>query len=100
VEDVHLSFETNVYGVLRVIQAVLPAMREQGGGMIINVSSIAGAIGVPFHGLYSASKFALEGMTEALRMECRRSGCAYRSSPAICGRCAVKMERSRQAPLC
>ncbi len=73
-EDVKTSFETNVYGVLRAIQAVLPAMREQRRGLIVNVSSIGGAIGVPFHGLYSASKFAVEGLSEALRMEVQPFG--------------------------
>lgn len=74
VEDVSLDearqqFETNFFGVLRVVQAVLPSMRENRSGKIINVGSIGGMIGLPFQGLYSATKFALEGLTEALRME-------------------------------
>jgi NAD(P)-dependent dehydrogenase (short-subunit alcohol dehydrogenase family) len=49
-------------------------MRAQGGGHIVNISSLAGVLGLPFSGLYSASKFALEGMTESLRLEARRFG--------------------------
>ncbi len=62
-------FETNYFGTQRVIQAVLPSMRSQKSGSIINISSIGGVLGLPFQGLYSATKFAVEGMTEALRME-------------------------------
>ena len=52
-----------------MIQSVLPAMRNQGAGTIVNISSIGGMMGLPFQGFYSASKFAIEGMSEALRME-------------------------------
>jgi NAD(P)-dependent dehydrogenase (short-subunit alcohol dehydrogenase family) len=52
-----------------VCRAVLPAMRRQGHGHILNVSSVAGQIGIPFQGIYSATKFAVEGLTEALRLE-------------------------------
>jgi NAD(P)-dependent dehydrogenase (short-subunit alcohol dehydrogenase family) len=74
IEEAKAQFETNFYGVLRVCQAVLPLMREQGAGLIVNVSSIAGRIGLPFQGLYSAAKFAVEGLSEALRMEVRSFG--------------------------
>jgi short-subunit dehydrogenase len=61
----------NLFGVFRVSRAVLPIMRRQRGGYVVNVGSIGGLIAIPYQPLYSASKFALEGMTEALRLEVR-----------------------------
>ncbi len=70
-DDARAQFETNVFGVLRVLKAVLPAMRQQGGGQIITVSSLLGMVAMPYLGLYASSKFALEGMMEGLQDELR-----------------------------
>ncbi|MFV3402671.1 MULTISPECIES: oxidoreductase [Pseudomonas] len=67
-------FDTNVFGVLRVTQAVLPYMRGQGAGRIVNVSSVLGFLPAPYMGLYSASKHAVEGLSESLDHEVRRFG--------------------------
>ncbi|MDB4286001.1 SDR family oxidoreductase [bacterium] len=69
IDNARQVMETNLFGVMRMCQAVLPGMRAQRSGVIINISSIIGEIGLPFRGLYAASKFAMEGMSEALRME-------------------------------
>lgn len=63
------QFETNFFGVMRMIKRVLPTMRKQGHGLIINVGSVAGLVPAPFVGLYNASKFAMEGFTETLYHE-------------------------------
>ena len=63
------QLETNFWGCVRVVQQVLPAMRAQGAGRIVLISSIGGVIGIPFQAFYSASKFALEGLGEALAYE-------------------------------
>src|ERR1700750_1975187 len=62
-------FETNTLGALRVIQAVLPAWRKRGCGVIVNVSSVSGRVSSPLEAAYCASKFALEALTESLRFE-------------------------------
>jgi len=74
IAEARAQLETNFFGVLRVCHAVLPIMRQQREGRIINISSLAGILGVPFSGIYSASKFAIEGMTESLRLETRHLG--------------------------
>lgn len=68
------QFETNVFGLIRVTKAVLPYMREAGRGTIINMSSISGRIAFPGLGPYAASKFAVEGFSEALRLEMQPYG--------------------------
>ncbi len=68
-EEIRNNFETNFFGPINVIKAVLPQMRNQNSGLIINVTSIAGYMGLPYRGVYSASKGALELITEAFRME-------------------------------
>src|SRR5258706_7430697 len=68
-EQVRKQFETNVFSVLRVNRAALPQMREQGSGLLVQIGSIAGRLALPFLGLYGATKFALEGLTESYRDE-------------------------------
>lgn len=70
-EEAQAQFETNFFGVVRMVKAVLPAMRGRKRGQIINISSLSGLAPIPFLGMYSASKFALEGYSEALRHEVR-----------------------------
>jgi len=67
--EIKANFETNFFGPINVIKTVLPQMRKQHSGLIINVTSIAGYMGLPYRGIYSASKGALELLTEAFRME-------------------------------
>lgn len=69
IEEAKKTFETNFFGILRLCNEVLPGMRKRKSGKIINISSIGGKMGLPFRGIYCASKFALEGMSESLRME-------------------------------
>ena len=73
-EEIQKAFDTNVYGPIRVIKAALPKMRSQGSGLIINITSIACYMGLPYRGIYSATKSALEITTEALRMETMQFG--------------------------
>ncbi len=68
-EEIKANFETNFFGPINVIKSVLPQMRVQRSGLIINITSIAGYMGLPYRGIYSASKGALEIITEAFRME-------------------------------
>ena len=69
VEQAQAMFDANVFGVVRMIQAVVPHMRRQHSGRIINISSVVGKLVTPANGVYSASKFALEGLSDALRFE-------------------------------
>jgi NAD(P)-dependent dehydrogenase (short-subunit alcohol dehydrogenase family) len=74
--EAQAQFETNFFGTHRLCRAVLPHLRTQRSGLIINMSSLAGRIPLPFQGFYSATKFAIEAYTEALRMEVRPFGIA------------------------
>jgi len=73
-EVVHRQFDVNVYGPHRLIRAVLPHMREQGDGTVVNVSSVAGRVSFPGGGVYSGSKFAIEAMSDSLRAEVEEYG--------------------------
>ncbi len=73
-DEIRNNFETNLFGPIEVMKAVLPHMRKQQSGLIINVTSIAGYMGLPYRSVYSASKGALELITEALRMEVKAFG--------------------------
>ena len=70
----HEMFETNFFGAVTAMQRVIPIMTQQGGGAIINISSVAGHIPLPFHAAYSATKFALNAIGKAARVELRKSG--------------------------
>lgn len=77
VEDISIAeakeiFDTNFFGIMACNQAILPLMRKQRSGLIINISSVAGFISIPYQSMYSASKYALEAMTEALRIEVKQ----------------------------
>lgn len=74
ISEAQALFDTNVFGILRATQAVLPHMRQQRSGRIINVSSVVGFLPAPYMGLYSASKHAIEGMSETLDHEVRNLG--------------------------
>lgn len=74
VDEVRALYETNVFGALRVCQQVLPVMRRQGSGLIVNMSSLGGLLAVPTMSAYTSSKFALEAMSEALHHELRGTG--------------------------
>jgi NAD(P)-dependent dehydrogenase (short-subunit alcohol dehydrogenase family) len=73
-EEIKNNFETNFFGPIEVMKAALPQMRTQQSGLIINITSIAGYMGLPYRSVYSASKGALELITEALRMEVKSFG--------------------------
>jgi NAD(P)-dependent dehydrogenase (short-subunit alcohol dehydrogenase family) len=68
-EEIRRQFEVNVFGVLNITRAVLPHMRERRQGHIINISSVGGFVGVPGFGIYNGTKFAVEGISEALALE-------------------------------
>lgn len=73
-EEIKNNFDTNFFGPIALMKAVLPQMRQQKSGLIVNITSIAGYMGLPYRSVYSASKGALELITEALRMEVKSFG--------------------------
>ncbi|WP_058535230.1 SDR family NAD(P)-dependent oxidoreductase [Legionella saoudiensis] len=73
-ETLRQQFETNVFGLLELSALAIPVMRQQGEGRIINISSILGIISLPFRGAYNASKYAVEGLSDTLRLELKSSG--------------------------
>lgn len=75
-DAVRRMFETNVFGLARLTQLCLPGMREAGGGLVLNVGSMGGRIAFPVGGYYHATKYAVEGLTDALRNEVREFGIA------------------------
>jgi short-subunit dehydrogenase len=86
-------FETNVFGVMRMVCAVLPTMKQQGRGSIVNVGSLSGLISVPFHGVYAASKHALAGYSDALRHEVRPFGVRVSLVEPAAHRTGITMSR-------
>jgi len=74
IAEAQCQFDVNFFGALRLCRAVVPVMQRQRTGLIVNMSSLGGLFGLPFQGIYSATKFALEGLTDALRHEMRPFG--------------------------
>jgi NADP-dependent 3-hydroxy acid dehydrogenase YdfG len=74
VDDVRRQFETNVFGLIRMCQLVLPGMRERGAGAIVNIGSMGGRLTFPGGGIYHATKYAVEAISDALRFEVRGFG--------------------------
>ena len=74
IDEIKAQFETNFFGAIRVMQEVIPIMRKQKTGTIVNVSSIAGRIGFPMGSAYVSSKFALEGLSESMSYELKQFG--------------------------
>jgi short-subunit dehydrogenase len=72
--DCRETFDTNFFGALEAMQAVIPIMKQQGSGTVINISSVAGHIPIPFHAIYSATKFAMNAIGKAARIELEGTG--------------------------
>ena len=82
--DIRAMFETNFFGLAALTRAVLPIMRAQKSGAIVNISSMGGFIGFPGSGYYAATKFAVEGLSESLSKEVAPSGSRSLSSSPAC----------------
>ncbi len=81
-------FETNFFGAVAAMQAVIPVMRQQGGGTIINISSVAGHIPLPFHAAYSATKFAMNAIGKGAGVELKKDGIhVFDRLSGICADC-------------
>ncbi|MEM9598178.1 MAG: SDR family oxidoreductase [Acidobacteriota bacterium] len=78
-EAIRAMYETNVFGVMNVMRATLPLLRKKGAGTVVNVTSMAGMIGLPNSAIYSSTKFAVEGLTEAMALEYRPLGVHVKS---------------------
>ncbi|HEX6245003.1 MAG TPA: SDR family NAD(P)-dependent oxidoreductase [Polyangiales bacterium] len=89
-------FETNLFGVMRVVSALAPQMRRQGHGVIVNIGSISGYVGTPFHGVYAASKHALAGYSEALDFELRPLGIRVHLVEPAAHKTGIQMLRPAQ----
>jgi short-subunit dehydrogenase len=74
IDEIKAQFETNLFGTIRVMQAVLPTMRNQRCGRIVNLSSMGGRIAIPFDSSYHGTKFAIEGLSESLQYEVEQFG--------------------------
>jgi NAD(P)-dependent dehydrogenase (short-subunit alcohol dehydrogenase family) len=105
IDDIKDQFETNVYGPFRLMTAVIPSMRNRGGGVIVNVSSVAGRVGAPLNGLYSASKYALEALSETVHYECGHFGIRVHiiepggvETPFGANRCLVGAGAGKESP--
>jgi short-subunit dehydrogenase len=96
-EEARDLFDTNVFSIMRMVSAVLPSMRARNSGRIINVSSLSGFVGVPFHGVYAASKHALAGYSEALRMEVEHFGIWVSLVEPAAHRTGIRMTEPRDA---
>lgn len=99
-EEAHALFETNFFGVMRVTAAFLPGMRARGSGAIVNIGSVSGYFGTPFHGIYAASKHALAGYTEALSFEARRFGIRVALVEPDAHRTHIQMARPEHTIAC
>ena len=73
-QEIKKQFETNFFGIFRLIKAIVPIMRNQGSGIIVNISSMVGRFGVPLNSAYVSSKFAVEGLSEAISFELEEFG--------------------------
>jgi len=92
-DEARALFETNLFGVMRVVAAALPMLRAQRRGAIVNVGSLSGIVGVPFHGVYAASKHALAGYSEALRLEVQPFGVRVALIEPTAHRTGIQMSR-------